>query len=285
MGKYTISGETEMKIWAHRGCSQNYPENTLLAFRKACELDKLTGIELDIQLTKDGEIVVIHDETVDRTTDVKGYVRDYTLQELKKLRVKTGTDFQDISSVELCVPTMDEVLDVLEPKLKKGMKLNIELKTSVYEYPGIEKKIVELIERRGLADSVVYSSFSAKSLINLHLCNPTASIGMLDNKISDALIKTYGLEACFSAMDLDMVEEGIVEEGMYSDELLCCDIALHPYFNGIDYEKVAFEGRTVRAWFTGHLYPEKPTGSRLDIQALEERGITDIFINEPEMYI
>lgn len=274
-----------MKIWAHRGCSQNYPENTLLAFRKACELDKLTGIELDIQLTKDGEIVVIHDETVDRTTDGEGYVRDYTLQELKKLRVKTGTDFQDISSVELCVPTMDEVLDVLEPKLKKGMKLNIELKTSVYEYLGIEKKIVELIDRRGLADSVVYSSFSAKSLINLHLCNPTAAIGMLDSKISDALIKTYGLEACFSIMDLDMVEKGLVAEGLYSGAPLCGDISLHPYFNSIDYEKTAFEGRTVRAWFTGHLYPDKPTGSRLDIQALEERGITDIFINEPEMYL
>ena len=65
-----------MKIWAHRGCSQNYPENTLLAFKKACELEGLEGIELDIQLTKDGEVVVIHDETVDRTTDGKGYVRD-----------------------------------------------------------------------------------------------------------------------------------------------------------------------------------------------------------------
>ena len=236
-------------------------------------------------MTKDGEIVVIHDETVDRTTDGKGYVRDYTVQELKKLRVKTGNDFQDVILEELSIPTMDEVLDILEPRLRRGMKLNIELKTSVYEYPGIERKIVELIKKRGLENSVVYSSFSAKTLINLHLCNPTASIGMLDNKISDTLVKAYGLEACFSAMDLDMVETGIVEESMYSGEPLCGDIALHPYFNGIDYEKVAFEGRTVRAWFTGHLYPEKPTGSRLDIQALEERGITDIFINEPEMYL
>lgn len=168
-----------MKIWAHRGCSQNYPENTLLAFKKACELNNLAGIELDIQLTKDGEIVVIHDETVDRTTDGKGYVRDYTLQALKKLRVKTGNDFQDGNLEELCIPTMDEVLDILEPRLRRGMKLNIELKTSVYEYPGIERKIVELIEKRGLEDSIVYSSFSAKSLINLHLCNPNASIGML----------------------------------------------------------------------------------------------------------
>lgn len=72
-----------MKIWAHRGCGQIYPENTLLAFEKAAEIEGLTGIELDIQMTKDGELVVIHDEKVDRTTEGTGYVRDYTLSELK----------------------------------------------------------------------------------------------------------------------------------------------------------------------------------------------------------
>lgn len=274
-----------MKIWAHRGCSQNYPENTLLAFKKACELEGLEGIELDIQLTKDGEVVVIHDETVDRTTDGKGYVRDYTLQEIKRLNVKNLYEFNDIPREELSIPTIDEVLDVLESRLRGGMKLNIELKTSVYEYPGIERKIVDIIKKRGLENSIVYSSFSAKSLINLHLYNPMASLGMLDNKLSDTLIKTYGLETCFTAMDLDMVEEGTVDEDLFDGSILCGDIALHPFFNGIDYEKPAFEGRTVRAWFTGHLYPEKPTGTKLDISALEEKGITDIFINEPERYL
>ena len=112
-----------------------------------------------------------------------------------------------------------------------------------------------------------------------------ASLGMLDNKLSDTLIKTYGLETCFTAMDLDMVEEGTVDEDLFDGSILCGDIALHPFFNGIDYEKPAFEGRTVRAWFTGHLYPEKPTGTKLDISALEEKCITDIFINEPERYL
>ena len=68
-----------MKIWAHRGCSQRYPENTMSAFEKAAQLQGLAGIELDIQMTKDGQIVVIHDERVDRTTDVTGCVQDYTL--------------------------------------------------------------------------------------------------------------------------------------------------------------------------------------------------------------
>ena len=62
-----------MKIWAHRGCSQRFPENTRIAFEKAMEIKCLEGIELDVQLTKDGELVVIHDERVDRTTEGIGY--------------------------------------------------------------------------------------------------------------------------------------------------------------------------------------------------------------------
>lgn len=58
-----------MKIWAHRGCSQNYPENTVTAFEKACAISRLAGIETDIQISKDGHLMVFHDERVDRTTD------------------------------------------------------------------------------------------------------------------------------------------------------------------------------------------------------------------------
>ena len=65
------------KNFAHRGFSGKYPENTILAFQKAIEVGA-DGIELDVQLTKDGEVVIIHDETIDRTTDGKGYVVDYT---------------------------------------------------------------------------------------------------------------------------------------------------------------------------------------------------------------
>ena len=68
------------KIFAHRGYSGNYPENTMLAFKKAIECG-VDGIELDVQLTKDGEVVIIHDETIDRTTNGKGYVVDYTYEE------------------------------------------------------------------------------------------------------------------------------------------------------------------------------------------------------------
>ena len=73
-----------MKVYAHRGYCGRYPENTMLAFKEA-EKTGCYGIELDVQLTKDGEVVIIHDERVDRTTDGTGWVRDFTLEELKKL--------------------------------------------------------------------------------------------------------------------------------------------------------------------------------------------------------
>lgn len=113
-----------MKIWAHRGCSQRYPENTLLAFEKAIAIKNLTGIELDIQLTKDGHMVVIHDERVDRTTESIGFVRDYTLSELRKLHI-----YADSHPTQQ-IPTIEEVLDLIEPRMREGMLLNIELKTA-----------------------------------------------------------------------------------------------------------------------------------------------------------
>ena len=73
-----------MKIWAHRGCSQRYPENTLLAFEKAIELKKLTGIELDIHLMKDGNLAVIHDPSLKRTAGVDVEIEDLTTEDLKK---------------------------------------------------------------------------------------------------------------------------------------------------------------------------------------------------------
>ena len=241
-----------MKIWAHRGCSQMYPENTLLAFEKACKIKGLTGIELDIQLTKDGEMVVIHDERVDRTTDGIGFVRDYTLTDIKGLHINAGTD-----SIQQ-IPTIKEVLDLLEPGMKSGLKLNIELKNSVYPYHGMEQKIIELIHDRGLQERVIYSSFSALSLERLKKLDDKAELGILDRKVSDCLYKLQGD---------------------------CGAVALHPFWQSIDLPAERISGYSVRAWFTGHLYPEKPTGTRLDLSLLEKQGITDVFLNEPEAYL
>lgn len=241
-----------MKIWAHRGCSQRYPENTLLAFKKASEIPNLTGIELDIQLTRDGEMVVIHDERVERTTEGIGFVRDYTLSEIKRLHIYAG------KSESQQIPTITEVLDLLEPRLKEGLRLNIELKNSVYPYDGMEEKIVEMVNERGIQDVVIYSSFYAKSLARLRRLDGTAELGILDSKVSDCVYKLKGR---------------------------CGAMALHPFWHGMDMTAEELKGYIVRAWLAGHLYPEKPTGTLLDLAALERQGITDVILNEPECYL
>ena len=240
-----------MKIWAHRGCSQIYPENTLVAFSKALEIQGLTGIELDIQLTKDGEIVVLHDERVDRTTNGIGYVKDFNYAQLRELEIETGNDKKEK------IPSINDVLDLLQQKMKKGLLLNIELKNSNIPYQGMEEKITDLIVKRGLQDRIVYSSFYAKSLSMIRKLQPGASIGILDTKVSDCLFKMNGG---------------------------CGASALHPFWRGMDLLSKELDAITVRAWFSGHLYPEKPTGTKLDLCLLVNQGITDVFLNEPEKY-
>ena len=241
-----------MHIWAHRGCSQMYPENTLTAFRKAAEIDGLTGIELDIQLTKDGHLVVFHDETIDRTTDGYGELRQYTLSELKELRIDA------VGGKQEKIPAMEEVFDLLQGKMKQGLKMNIELKNSVFPYEGMEQKIIDMVHQYGLQNNVIYSSFSALSLEQIRQLDSETEIGILDTKVSDCLYKLKG--------------------GCGAD-------ALHPFWRGMDLPKEKLRGYPVRAWLTGHLYPERPTGTKLDLTFLKKQGITDVFLNEPERYL
>ena len=256
-----------MKIWAHRGCSQMYPENTITAFSKAIEIEGLTGIELDIQMTKDGEIVVIHDERVDRTTDGTGYVKDFTYLQLRKLAIGTGTGRKER------IPAIQEVLDLIQSRMKEGLLLNIELKNSEIPYDGMEEKIMELAADRGLRGQVVYSSFYTRSLQKIREIDADTSIGVLDTKISDCLYKKTG---CFGWREAQKESQ---------EQNKSAKTALHPFWNGMDLTKEQLCGQTVRAWLGGHLYPEKPTGTRLDLKKLENMGITDVFLNEPEIYL
>lgn len=251
-----------MNIWAHRGCSQMYPENTITAFEKAMNISGLAGIELDIQLIKDGELVVIHDEKLDRTTDGTGFVRDFTFMELSSLHIDAGTGKAEH------IPTMKEVLSLLKPRLKveNGIMLNIELKNGVFPYPGMETKIAALVHEYDVQDAVVYSSFYADSLVKLHAIDNDVRIGVLDRRLSDCLYKAIGIET-------------ILRDKLQSP------IALHPSGNGLDIPVEMIKDRTVRAWFGGHLYPEKSTGGKMDIDRLAAAGVTDVFLNEPDKYV
>ncbi len=160
-----------MQVWAHRGASAYAPENTMEAFRKAVELCA-DGIELDVQLSKDGKVVVIHDETLARVSNSDGYVKDFTLEELKELNVsKTMPEYSPTS-----IPTLREVLQLLRDT---KLQLNIELKTGVFFYESIEEKVIELVEKYGMQDRVWYSSFNHYSLKRVKELRPDARCGVL----------------------------------------------------------------------------------------------------------
>ncbi|EOR27188.1 glycerophosphodiester phosphodiesterase [Cytobacillus oceanisediminis] len=187
----------QTKIYGHRGAKGRFPENTLLSFQQAI-LQGVDGIELDIHLTKDGEVIVIHDEFLNRTTDGTGFVRAYTLEEIKQF--SAGSKFSSLPDYEESwivekVPTLKEVLQLLVPY---DIELNIELKTYTFEYEGIEEKTLALVNEYGNGRKVVYSSFHLPTLLRIKAIDSSASIAWLLNQvISNPLdyIKSLELEA------------------------------------------------------------------------------------------
>lgn len=146
-------------VWAHRGASGYAPENTLPAFDLALE-QGADGFELDVQLTRDDEVVVIHDETLERTTDGNGWVADHSLADLKKLDASYGHE----RHAGTRIPTLGEVFDLVRDTVTM---VNIELKNSRMAYKGLEERVLALVEEHDMAHRVVLSSFNHYSLRHL----------------------------------------------------------------------------------------------------------------------
>lgn len=159
------------KIWAHRGASGHAPENTIPAFLLACQMGA-DGIELDVQLSKDGVPVVIHDERIDRVSDSTGWVRDFTLKQLKALNVNKL--FPAYGRVE--IPTLAEVYDLMR---QTDLTINLELKNTVIFYENLEEKVLALAEEKGLSDRIIYSSFNHYSIRKIQKLNPKAKTAFL----------------------------------------------------------------------------------------------------------
>lgn len=176
-------GNTMTKVFAHRGASGYAPENTLPAFALA-EEQGADGVELDVQLTRDGQVVVIHDEKINRTSDGEGFVRDYTLEELKAFSFHA--QMEEYRGVK--IPTLEEVLKTLKPG---KMQVNIELKTGIFWYPEIEKKTIDIVRRMGMENRVIYSSFNHYSIQEILKLNPLAETAYL---FSDVILhmEDYG---------------------------------------------------------------------------------------------
>ena len=159
--------------FAHRGFSGRYPENTMLAYEKAIAAG-CDGIELDVHLTADEELVLIHDERVDRTTDGTGFVGRMTLAELRALDASAG--FRGQYGVNR-IPTLREYFELAKAA---GIMTNIELKTGVYTYPGIEAKVLEMIDDFGLREKIVISSFNHYSVKRMQVLAPDMTYGLLE---------------------------------------------------------------------------------------------------------
>lgn len=158
--------------FAHRGSLTEAPENTVASMKRAVAHHP-KAIELDVQLTKDGHVVVMHDPNFKRyNKNVSHYMKDLTLAEVKEIDV--GSSFSEEYAGET-VATLEEILAVIPKKIK----LNVEIKNMPMIYEGIEKKVLDILADYDRLDHVVISSFDHEALKTIQQLNPSVEIGML----------------------------------------------------------------------------------------------------------
>ncbi|SET18108.1 glycerophosphodiester phosphodiesterase [Anaerobranca gottschalkii] len=231
------------KIIAHRGASAIAPENTMPAFKKAIEMG-CKGIETDVHMTKDGVLVLCHDEQVDRTTNGKGYIKDYTLKELKKLDagVKFSEEFAGVK-----IPTLEELLIYL---FDKDIYLNIEIKLGGFYYPDIEAKVLELLYKYNYVEKSIISSFNHYSLVEVR---------KLDSDIKTAILYM----------------EGLYKPWEYAKTVGAT--ALHPYIEGVT-EEIIKEAKLNKMPVTVFTVDE-----REEISKFINYGVNGIITNHPDI--
>lgn len=207
------------QIFAHRGARAAAPENTLPAFARALELGA-DGIELDVQSSADGQLVVMHDFTLDKTTDGTGPVASQTLAELRGLDAgrKFGTAF-----VGTRIPTLAEVFDLVGTRCR----INVEIKSMDVQGGPEADAVVALVRARNLFDQVIVSSFNPITLIKLRWLEPRLALGLLYEKPLPPFLRGAWLSPILAPQ------------------------ALHPYHPLVDAEAVQWaqgRGLAVNTW-------------------------------------
>lgn len=158
-------------VLGHRGASGYAPENTIESFKMALDMNA-DGVELDVQMSKDGVLVIIHDELIDRTSNGKGWVKDYTFEELRSFNFNNHKE-----DYEFCnIPTLEEVLELFKGT---GKLINIEIKSNIINYPDIVKKTIDMVRKYEMQDQVLYSSFNHQSCLEVEAYDPDAYVGFL----------------------------------------------------------------------------------------------------------
>jgi len=234
-------------IFAHRGDVAHAPENTLPAFQQALQ-NGADGVELDVKLTADGHVIVIHDSTVDRTTDGKGRVESLTLEAIRKL--DAGKWFNE-KFADTKVPLLEEVFEVVG----RDKMINIELKYCTARHGGLVIKTCELIKRHNNQSQILFSSFFPSSLKVAAQTLPEIPRGLL------AMHGFLGLWARSFGF-------------MFGDYQ-----ALHPHISSTSKEQIQRAhrlNRRVHVWTVNT--PE-------EINQLKEWGVDGIITDDPQMVV
>lgn len=215
-------------IYAHRGASGEAPENTMAAFRRAIEIGS-HGIECDVQLSSDGELMICHDERLERTTNGTGFLKDYSYRELRML--DAGSWFSEQYQGEP-MPTLDELLALVK---QAGILLNIEIKSGIVIYPNIEEKVVAAVKHFDIRENIVISSFNHYSIKHIKEIDPSIKTGIL---YMEGLyqpwdyMKTVGCECAhpFAYAIKPEIAEGLVKNGFEINVFTVDDVNMAKHF-------------------------------------------------------
>ncbi|OYD06394.1 glycerophosphodiester phosphodiesterase [Paludifilum halophilum] len=244
---------------AHRGASAYAPEHTIPSYEMG---DRMKGdyIEIDLQMTQDGRLIAMHDETLDRTTDGTGLVKDHTLAEIKKLDAgswfnKENPQYAKSEYEGLEVPTLEEVIE----HFGKNRKYYIETKAPDV-YPGMEEKLLEILDRYGLTDKqafkknrVLIQSFSQESLMKIQQLNPDIPLIQL---------LWYETPAQISDEELEGIREYAVGVGPNHEQID------RSYVEKVREHRLEIHPYTVN--------------SQEDMKKLIDWGVTGLFTNHPD---
>ena len=223
-------------LWiAHRGYSVKYPENTLPAFEGAIEAGA-DMIELDIRISRDGHIVTIHDETIDRTSDGRGRIADLSLADLKRYNYRNG--HKDLDFV--AIPTLEEVLD----RVGNRVLLNIEIKKDPGEREGMEQTLVELLRRKHMTNRVIVSSFNRGALHTVKRIYDSVKTGLvfegtpLDFREAVTSLSLYSVHPSLKGMDPALLQWAksrglLVYAWVAKDRKTVRKCCLHSFIDGV----------------------------------------------------
>ncbi|MFC0380092.1 glycerophosphodiester phosphodiesterase [Levilactobacillus acidifarinae] len=202
-------------IFGHRGYPAQFPENSLAGFSYALD-HHVDGLEFDVQLTKDQIPVIMHDETLDRTSTGTGLLKNYTLAELRQFHLDRGE----------VIPTLTEFLTLVG---QCDVQLNLEFKTNKVRYPGIERIVLATLRNFSLARPVIFSSFRLASLRACQLLAPDASYCWLtDHPVVNAA--AFVANEHLSGLHLSHYQHAPVTERIWTvdDPQVACDLFERP---------------------------------------------------------